>query len=86
MPSTNDFREEIQAQIRRATKQGRSHLEINAGELHRILGNYPSNGDHSMPSCCLAMYEEFEKGNAEIIYRTASGNSASLTIRYVVPR
>lgn len=88
MVSTNDFRAEIRAQIDRATKQGRSHIEINAGELHRALGGYPigDHGTHSMPCCCLAMHEEYEKGNAEIVYRTPSGHSASLTIRYLLPR
>jgi 5-methylcytosine-specific restriction protein A len=86
MASRDDFRSEIQAQIDRAVRQGRPHLEINAGELHRTLGGYPQGGSHAMPSCCAAMYEEFEKGKAEIIFQTSSGHSASLTIRYLMPR
>ena len=31
-----DFRRELLAQISRAAKQGRPHIEINAGELHRV--------------------------------------------------
>jgi hypothetical protein len=38
MPSTVDFRTELAAQIARAAKQGRPHIEINAGELHRTVG------------------------------------------------
>ena len=34
MPTTEEFREEAQAQIARAVRQGRPHIEINAGELH----------------------------------------------------
>jgi hypothetical protein len=38
MPSTDQFRAELIAQIDRAAKQGRPHVEINAGKLHRKLG------------------------------------------------
>jgi len=31
---------ELDAQIKRARAQGRPHVEINAGELHRLLGGY----------------------------------------------
>lgn len=88
MPTTDDFRAESKAQIERATKQGRPHVEINVGELHRVIGNYPSSdvGHHSMPSCCAAMREEFDRGKAEIIHQTESGNAPALTIRYTLPR
>lgn len=76
------------AQIERAVKQGRTHVEVNAGELHRTLGGYPPKAgeSHAMPSCCEAMRQEFKRGNAEMIHETESGNSPSLTIRYGLPR
>jgi hypothetical protein len=86
MIAAEAFRSELRAQIDRASKQGRPHVEINAGELHRALGDYPSNGQHSMPSCCNVMREEMERGAAELVYRTPSGNGAALTIRYGLPR
>jgi 5-methylcytosine-specific restriction protein A len=88
MPSTNDFRTELAAQIARAAKQGRSHVEINAGELHRAVGGYPPQAGeyHSMPTCCKVMRDEFERGKAEIIYKTESSNAPALTIRYYLPR
>ena len=88
MPSKNDFRAELQAQIDRARRQGRPHVEINAGELHRAVGGYPS-GDgkhHAMPACCSAMREELTRGKAEVVFETPSGQAASLTIRYFLPR
>ena len=39
-----------------------------------------------MPSCCGVMRGELEAGKAEIIYTPESGNGASLTIRYYLPR
>ncbi len=88
MHSIEDFKAGLLAQISRAEKQGRSHVEVNAGELHRTLGGYPptDNKNHSMPSCCSVMRDELAKGNAEVIHETDSGNSASLTIRYYLPR
>jgi 5-methylcytosine-specific restriction protein A len=88
MPSVEDFANELRAQIERATKQGRRHVEINAGELHRVVGGYPprTGENHAMPSCCQAMRNEFDQGYAEIVNETESGHSASLTVRYNVPR
>ena len=89
MPTTAEFRNELRAQIQRAGKQGRPHIEVNAGELHRKLGGYPPKAGEpaaSMPSCCAVMRAEHDQGEAEIIFETSSGYSASLTIRYLLPR
>jgi hypothetical protein len=88
VPSPDDFRDEIAAMIDRAAKQGRPHVEINAGELHRKLGGYPQkhNKYHHIPSCCEAMRAEFRRGNAEVIYETKSRWAASFTVRYNIPR
>ena len=84
-PTTDEFRTELRKQLRRARQQGRPHAEINAGELHRTLGGYPPKvGDRAaaMPSCCTVMWEEYRRGNAEIIFQPDRGQGASLTIRF----
>jgi hypothetical protein len=87
LPTAGDFRAELMAQIERATKQGRPHIEINAGELHRVVGGYPDKaGDHRMPICCHVMRDEFKRGDAEMIYQTEGGQAPALTIRYKLPR
>jgi hypothetical protein len=88
MTITEELRSELNAKIDRASKQSRPHIEINAGELHRIVGGYPpqEGAHHSMPSCCNVMREEMKIGNAEVVHETESGNGASLTIRYHLPR
>lgn len=88
MPTADEFRAELQAQIGRAQRQGRPHVEINAGELHRTLGGYPPkySGSHAMPSCCVVMRDELLRGNADIIHETESGQAPALTIRYYLPR
>jgi 5-methylcytosine-specific restriction protein A len=85
MPTAEDFRAELMALFARAAKQGRPHIEINAGELHRSVGGYPG-GSHRMPICCGVMRDEFKRGDAEVIYDTESGQGAALTIRYSLPR
>jgi len=84
MPSAAEFKQELDAEIDRAIRQGRPHLEVNAGELHRRVGGYP--GNHRMPVCCNVMREEAERGDAATIFDTNSGDGAALTIRYVIPR
>ena len=89
MPRAEDFREELQAQLQRAHKQGRRHIEVNAGELHRKLGGYPPKAGEraaNLPSCCAVMWAEHDRGKAKVVFQTDSGRSASLTIRYRLPR
>ena len=88
MPSADDFRRQLAAQIDRAAKQGRPHLEINAGELHRVVGGYPPKAgeSHAMPTCCNVMRQEFSNGKAEIVHETDSGQAPALTIRHRLPR
>lgn len=88
MPDAADFRTELQAQIARAERQRRPHIEVNAGELHRTVGGYPpkSGVSHWMPSCCKVMRDEFDSSRDEIVHQTESGTAPSLTIRYRLPR
>lgn len=83
--TTDDFRKELRAMIQRAGRQGRPHAEVNAGELHRVVGGYPNGGAHRMPACCEAMLSEKRAGD-EVIFEPAEGKGASLTIRYSLPR
>lgn len=85
MPTADEFRMELIAQIARATKQSRPHVEINAGELHRTVGGYPGSS-HNMPTCCSVMRSEYEVERDVIVHETASGNAPALTIRYFLPR
>lgn len=71
-PASGDFRKDLTAQLARAEKRGAHHVEINSGELHRAVGDYPGP-KHWMPICCEVMYREQGKG-------------AGLTIRYKLPR
>jgi hypothetical protein len=77
MPTAADFRKELRKQIGRAEKQSRPHIEVNAGELHRIVGGFPGT-QHSMPTCCDVMHQELKRGNATLIHEPAKGKGPAL--------
>lgn len=84
MPKVDDFQAELRAEIKRALSQGRPHIEVNAGELHRVVGGYPPKArqSHAIPSCCNVMRAEMARWKSEVVHDTAGGRAPSLTIRY----
>jgi hypothetical protein len=85
MANVEDFRLELQRQLRQAQVNGLPWVEIQSRDLHRAVGGYPNNGQHSMPTCCDVMYEEQHLSDS-IVSKPPSGKGASLVIRYKLPR
>jgi 5-methylcytosine-specific restriction protein A len=81
MATMEAFRKELRGQLLRAQKQGRPHVEINAGELHRIVS--PNENRH--PMACNAM-RELQKPSDQVIHAPPAGDGPSFTIRYTLPR
>jgi 5-methylcytosine-specific restriction protein A len=54
MASAEDFKDELHRMMLEAMKAGKEFVEINAGELHRRVGDYPGR-NHRMPICCEVM-------------------------------
>lgn len=88
MPSVVEFEVELARKLREGAAAGMPYLDINSGEFHRHLGGYPkrNGGDHAMPTCCMVMHREHDRGRAVILSQPPSGKGASLTIRYLLPR
>ena len=82
--NTETFYKQLQTEFTNATKQGRSHVDINSGGLHRTVGGYPGT-DHRMATCCNVMHGEVQPGD-RVITEPPQGKGASLTIRYKLPR
>jgi hypothetical protein len=82
MVSADHFRQELLAQMGRATAHGSIDMLINSGELYRSLGGYPGS-THGMPSCCDAMQAEMKPGDVLLV---ESANGAGMTVRYLLPR
>jgi hypothetical protein len=86
LPTADEFREELLRMMHDTFKQNRHYVDINAGELHRRLGTYPST-NHRMPLCCTVMKAAInENAGDKILKQPECGQGASLTIRYVLPR
>jgi 5-methylcytosine-specific restriction protein A len=87
MPTVDEFRTAIRAELHEAQQRGAPAVEINAGQLHRKLGGYPPplGQHHQMPTCCDALYDE-QKAGDRIVAKPPKGRGASLTIRYQLPR
>jgi hypothetical protein len=82
--STEGFRQALDRTLREAAAAAADHLDVNAGELHRELGVYPSR-DHRMPACCAAMRSAVRTGD-QVLAEPPKGTGARLTIRYRLPR
>lgn len=86
MPNAEDFRSELYRTMLEAMKAGKAFVEINAGELHRRVGDYPGR-NHRMPACCGVMRAALAPDAGDVILEEPpSGQGACFTIRYVLPR
>ena len=63
---------------------GNEFVDVNAGALHRRVGGYPGY-NHRMRICCIVMQNAMSSED-RIIASPSSGQGASLTIRYYLPR
>ena len=84
-PIADDFRAKLRSILRNAALQSLSHVDVRAGELHRLVGDYPDQRHHRMPMCCAVMRQEMKMGDS-IMSEPPKGQGASLTIRYTFPR
>ena len=82
--TADDFQKELLRLLAEAENLGFVAVDINAGKLHRVVGEYPDK-IHRMPMCCATMRRTMTTSD-EIVAQPASGNGASLTVRYLLPR
>ena len=86
LPTAEDFKHELFRAMADAQDAGNEHVEISAGELHRRVGGYPGS-DHRIPNCCQVMKAQLAPDYGDIVVdEPPSGQGASLTIRYRLPR
>ncbi len=84
IPTSKDFQEQLDKVLTLASRQGRPHIDITAGALHRLVwGAYERR--HRLPQCCYVMKKTMREG--DIILREAEeGKESELKIRYRLPR
>lgn len=83
-PTTDDFRAELRSLFERAQDQGYDHIQIEARQLHVAVGGYPARS-HRMQECCRVLREAMNEGD-RVVREPPSGQGATLTIRYRLPR
>ena len=76
------YRDELHAQMSRATKRGAKHILINVRDLQASFGDFTNSTDEMIP-CRLAMRAEMVLGDVIIV---AESNSAGMTVQYALPR
>lgn len=84
MPNSEQLRQALQSLLMQARERKQSQIVIVSGDLHRLVGGYPGN-DHRMPLCCKVMRTEMRNGD-EVITEPPSGQGATLTVKYKLPR
>jgi 5-methylcytosine-specific restriction protein A len=86
LPTAEQFREELMRMMREGLRNDVGYVDVNAGELHRRVGDYPGP-NHRMPNCCQVMRAAMgQDAGDRILQQPAGGDGATLTIRYVLPR
>ena len=78
--TTADIREYIAEKLEKKRKKGETHLTVCARDVHKAL---PLK--NAMPMVCNAMYSLMKDGD-EILKKSASGYSSTLTIRYALEK
>ena len=81
MPKREDFQEALDELFAFANEKGLRAITVRAGELHRLVGEYPGK-DHRMPISCTVMRDYMRPGD-EVISAPPKGDGASLEIRYI---
>jgi hypothetical protein len=84
LPNADEFSRTLRSMLDSAGNLGLIAADVRAGDLHRRVGGYPG-ADHRMPLCCGAMRQAMKVGD-EVVRGPASGQGASLVVRYRLPR
>jgi hypothetical protein len=83
-PMQEDFQRELDDIFEGSTRDDKTRIDVEAGDLHRRVGGYPGP-NHRMPVCCSVMRRNMGLGDV-VIAEPPSGKGASLRIRYKLPR
>jgi hypothetical protein len=85
-PTAEQFQQELMTMMRGGMRNAGGYVDINAGDLHRRVGDYPGL-DHRMPDCCQVMRVAMFPGAGDrVLQQPERGDGRTLTIRYILPR
>ncbi|HJJ29785.1 MAG TPA: hypothetical protein O0W87_02135 [Methanocorpusculum sp.] len=78
--TASDFHHELYRRFDTASLEGKTHLEVTAGELHKTL-----KASNRLSMCCNALYDMQNIGDT-ILSIPSGGVGSSLSIAYSLPR
>ena len=85
-PTRRDFEHRLSQTFFEAAKRGRPYVDVEAADLHRVVGGYPApKGGHRMPICCGVMWAA-KRTEDEVLFSPPKRVGATLRIRYKLPR
>ncbi|MHB0966133.1 MAG: HNH endonuclease [Bellilinea sp.] len=84
IPAEIDFQKALDDLFQQAQMNNMMDVTIKSGELHRLVGGYPTR-NHRMPICCLVMRKNMHSGD-NILSSPPKGDGSTLVIRYRIPR
>lgn len=76
MPTSSEFRKQLDALFDLAKEQRVPSVIVEARYLHRLVGGYPNGGSHRMPVCCQVMRGAIQNGDV-IVRAPPKGNGAT---------
>jgi hypothetical protein len=84
MVNRQDFQTELDRIFSNISKLQLSFVDLKAGDLHHIAGDYPGS-KHRMPICCDVMYKNMSPDDT-VLEKPPKGKGANLIILYKLPR
>lgn len=84
MSTRDEFQRTLDKLFANELSSGASTVTVKSGDLHKMVGGYPGP-DHRMPVCCSVMRDSVRAGDM-VVSEPPSGQGATLTIRYNIPR
>ena len=81
MPIAKELRHQLVEVFRIAEKSVQTSVVVRAGDLHRVVGEYPDRKTHRMPVCSIVMRSAMRTGDV-VVGEPRKGQGATPTIRY----
>ena len=82
--TASEFRLKLIELLQLADSAGFDAVEISAGRLHRLVGEYPGT-NHRIPVACDVLRQAIQATD-QILSQPESGQGASLRVRFAFPR
>jgi hypothetical protein len=85
-PTRRDFEDRLEQIFREEAERRRAYVDVEAADLHRVVGGYPAaKGNHRVSICCGVMWAA-RRADDEVLSSPPNRFGAAFRIRYRLPR